>query len=483
VAFPSIAFGYFFLVVFTLAWALRRRRAARNGVLLAASYVFYASWHLHLAAWLLALSLVDWFLGEAIPRARSPRTARLLLAIGLTANVGLLAALKLYDFFRESIARVSSWVGLESHLPVLELLAPVGLSFYVFQGVGYLVDRHRGRAQLKARQDVQPATPLPDFLLFMAFFPKLLAGPICRAHELLPQIARPAPERLPQVERAMALVLSGMAKKLVLAGYLSTHLVGDAFQMPEQHGWPALVLALLGYSAEIYFDFSGYTDLARGLALLLGFELPENFRHPYAAANVGEFWRRWHMTFSRFLREYIYYPLGGSRRSRARTALNLMITMLICGLWHGATWGFVIWGLLHGSALVVHKLWRDWRKSAGNEPLVAPLLATAAGCVGTVLFCALARVFFRSDDLASAFDYLGALVRPDLNPVGLDLGVALMTALCFAQHAAGPLPFTVLVATLQRLPRPALPLCWAAAGIVLLALRPPTMTPYIYFGF
>jgi hypothetical protein len=159
--------------------------------------------------------------------------------------------------------------------------------------------------------------------------------------------------------------------------------------------------------------------------------------------------------------------------------------MLVCGLWHGATWGFVTWGLLHGLALVAHKLWRDWRRADGTDAgrPVPGWLVTTACCAGTVLFCALARVFFRSDDLTSAFEFLGALARPDLNPAGLDAGVTLTTALCFAQQAAGSLPFTVLVAGLQRLPRPALPLCWAAAGIVLLALRPPTMTPYIYFGF
>ena len=322
-AFPGIAFGYFFLAVFTLAWALRRQRHARNAVLLAASYVFYASWHLHLAGWLLAVSLLDWAVGEALRRARTPRDARALLAIGVLANLGLLAALKLYDFFRESVARAAQMLGLEAHLPVLQLLAPVGLSFYVFQGLAFLIDCHRNRST--AAGEPQAPVPLLDFLLFMAFFPKLLAGPICRGHELLPQIARPAPATVPDLERAVALVLSGLTKKLVLAGYLSTHMVGEVFQMPERHGWPAVVVALFAYSAEIYFDFSGYTDLARGLALLLGFELPENFRQPYAATNVGEFWRRWHMSFSRFLRDYIYYPLGGSRGSRARTAVNLMV--------------------------------------------------------------------------------------------------------------------------------------------------------------
>ena len=220
----------------------------------------------------------------------------------------------------------------------------------------------------------------------------------------------------------MALVLSGMAKKLVLAGYLSTHLVGDAFQMPEQHGWPALLLALLAYSAEIYFDFSGYTDLARGLALLLGFELPENFRQPYAAPNVGEFWRRWHMTFSRFLRDYVYYPLGGSRRAAARTALNLMVTMLVCGLWHGATWGFVIWGLLHGTALVVHKLWRDWRGRSDRSRRAAPWLATRRRVCRHRPVLRAGPGVLPVEDLASAWPFLGALARPESEPAGSGSG-------------------------------------------------------------
>ena len=219
-------------------------------------------------------------------------------------------------------------------------------------------------------------------------------------------------------------MLSGLIKKLVLAAYLQTHLVGDAFQSPAQQAWPALVLALFAYTAEIYLDFSGYTDLARGLSLLLGIELPENFRHPYAARDIGEFWRRWHMTFSRFLRDYVYFPLGGSRRGRARVYLNLMVTMLVCGLWHGASWGFVIWGLLHGLALVGPQglagrarqgcRGRGGRAPAGRGPLL--------GCLATITFCAVVRVFFRSEDLDGALAYLAALAHPSADLRGFDRG-------------------------------------------------------------
>jgi D-alanyl-lipoteichoic acid acyltransferase DltB (MBOAT superfamily) len=473
-AFPSISFAYFFLAVFTGAWFLRGRTTARNAWLLAASYLFYASWHLRLGLWLLALTLLDWLVAQGLFHARSPRLRRVLVTAGVLANVGLLAVLKLYDFLRESLDRVALLLGLQAHLPVLELLAPVGLSFFTFQGIAYLVDAYRGEA---ARAS------LLDFALFMAFFPKLLAGPICRSTELLPQLAAPGPAACPDVERAAALVLAGLWKKLVLAGYLSTHLVGDVFQVPERYAWPALVVALFGYTAEIYFDFSGYTDLARGLSLLLGFELPENFRYPYAATSIGDFWRRWHMTFSRWLRDYVYFPLGGSRRRPLRVCLNLGLTMLVCGLWHGASWGFVIWGLLHGCALVIDKIARARRpKQSTSAPAPSVARAFLSGAA-TLIFCAIARVFFRCEDLATAWSYLSGLVHPGLDFSAVDGGVVAITVGCFALNITGSRLFDGFVRMCRRLPRPVLPVAWAAVGMVLLACKTPEMTPYIYFGF
>lgn len=472
-AFPSIPFAYFFLLVFTGAFLLRARPTARNALLLVASYGFYASLHLRLAAWLLLLSLFTWVAGELQSRPRSLRLRCVLLGVGVVGNAGLLAALKLYDFFRESVAVAAHHLGLQAHLPVLEQLAPVGLSFYAVQGIAYLVDRHRGQA-------ARPRALL-DFLLFMAFFPKLLAGPICRAQQLLPQLARPT--EIADPERAVALVLLGLAKKMVLAAYLSTHLVLDAFQAPETQPWPALVLALFAYSAEIYLDFSGYTDLARGLAALLGFELPENFRAPYAATSIGDFWRRWHMTFSAFLRDHVYIPLGGSRRGPARACLNLVVTMIVCGLWHGASWGFVVWGGLHGLALAAHRLWRARWPASPASP--SSLWGRAAGWAGTMLFCALARVFFRSEDLGAAAAFLRGLARPALDgaTAGVDPWVVIITVGCFTLSAAGPRLFEGAVTATRRLPRPALPIAWTATAMAVLALRGRDVAPYIYFGF
>jgi D-alanyl-lipoteichoic acid acyltransferase DltB (MBOAT superfamily) len=249
--------------------------------------------------------------------------------------------------------------------------------------------------------------------------------------------------------------------------------------MPDRQSWPALVVALYAYTAEIYLDFSGYTDLARGLALLLGFELPENFRYPYAATNISEFWRRWHMTFSRWLRDYLYFPLGGSRRGRLRTCANLLATMLVCGLWHGASWGFVIWGLLHGLALVAHKIWRDWRGSEARPGR----LALAAGCFATISFCALVRIFFRTDELATAGAYLAALARPSLDPTGVDPLVVGITLLCLVMNLHGPALVERFLQIYRRVPRALQPVAWVGMGMVLLALKTREVTPYIYFGF
>jgi D-alanyl-lipoteichoic acid acyltransferase DltB (MBOAT superfamily) len=472
----SISFGYFFLVVATLAWLARARPRARNALLLVASYAFYATWHVRVAGWLLALSVIDWALGEALARMRAPRGRRAVAVLGVLANVGLLATLKTYDFFRESVAHLAAAIGLTAHLPVLELVAPVGLSFFTFQGIAYLVDAYRGQAVRAS---------LLDFLLFMAYFPKLLAGPICRSQDLLPQLAQPAAPEGPDVERAVALVLAGLAKKMVLATYLATHLVGDVFEMPERHTWLQLAVGLFAYSAEIYLDFSGYTDLARGISLLLGFELPENFRQPYAATSLGDFWKRWHLTFSSWLRDYVYFPLGGSRRGRARTYANLLVTMLVCGLWHGASAGFLAWGLAHGLGLVGEKIWRDLR---GRAPASArarrgsPLVRLACGAA-TVGYCALARVFFRSEDIGTALTYLRGLAKPGLDPHGVDPLVVGITAACYLLNVIGPKLFDQFVEACRRVPRPAQPLAWAVLGIALLACRTGEVSPYIYFGF
>jgi len=476
VPFPSLPFAYFFLVTVTVSWALTRWRTAQKLFLLLASYVFYTRWDPKLFALLFGVSVVDWAIGRAIERAASARARRAWLVAGVLANVSLLGTFKLYDFFRASIASIAAFLGLSAHLPLLELFLPVGISFYTFQGIAYLVDVHRGEAVR--------APPLLDFLLFMAFFPKLLAGPICRSRELLPQIMAPAPVAIPDPSRAVVLIVSGLFKKMVLASFLATSMVDDAFLMPRDYSSLELVVAVYAYTAEVYLDFSGYTDLARGLALLLGFELPENFRYPYAATNIGDFWKRWHITFSRWLRDYVYFPLGGSRRSRARTYLNLVITFAVCGIWHGSKWTFVIWGVCHGLGLAVYKASLDLRRDLGRAPNGPPRWWwAAAGWFATLAFCAFIRVFFKASDMALAGEFFSGLARLTVRGRGIDLTVVLVTAFAIAMNFVGRPIFERCVRLHARIPAVARPVAWVAVGVLMLATKTHDVAPYIYFGF
>lgn len=476
-AFPTLDFVFFFLVTASIAWSLRRFRTAQKGFLLLASYFFYAKWEVKLAALLFAVSMGNWVFGELLHRIERPKLRRWTLTLGVLANVALLGVFKLYDFFRDSIDSFSRFLGIEAHLPIIEILLPLGISFYTFQGIAYIVDTYRGKA-------VRPRTLL-DFLLFMAFFPKLLSGPICRTQELLPQIQEDAPREIPHVEEATVLILSGLFKKVVLAGYLATHMVDGAFQLPTTYSSVELTVAVYAYTAQIYLDFSGYTDFARGLALLLGYRLPENFRYPYAATNIGEFWRRWHITFSRWLQEYIYFPLGGSKVSRARTYFNLIVTFAVCGIWHGSRWGFVFWGLLHGVGLAIYKFSVDVRRDMGRDPKHAkhPLWWSLLGWFTTLSFCAFVRIFFRAEDLKTALEVFRGLFAFTWQGRGLDVTVVVVTLLSFALGIWGRPVFERAMRAFERVPVWARPAVLVGVGILLLALKPSDVAPYIYFQF
>lgn len=454
---------------------LRGLRTAQKAFLLVASYVFYAKWELKLAALLFAVSLGNWIFGELLQRVKRAEWRKPIVTIGILANIALLGVFKLYDFFRESLDSFSRFLGVEAHLPIVEIVLPIGISFYSFQGIAYLVDTYRTTA-------VRPRTLL-DFLLFMGFFPKLLSGPICRTNELLPQIMDDGKRDVP-VDEAAILIVSGLFKKVVLAGYLATHMVDGAFQLPSSYSSLELTFAIYAYTAQLYLDFSGYTDLARGLALLLGFRLPENFRYPYAATNIGEFWKRWHITFSRWLRDYVYFPLGGSKRSRARTYFNLIVTFTVCGIWHGSRWGFVLWGLLHGIGLALYKFSVDVRKDLGIDPKKKqPIWWSFAGWLATLSFCAFVRVFFRAEDLQTAIEVFRGLSAFTFHGRGLDMTVVAVTLIGFAISIWGRPLFERAVVAYERVPTWARPAVWAGIGVILLALKPRDIAPYIYFQF
>jgi alginate O-acetyltransferase complex protein AlgI len=345
----------------------------RRLVLLAASYFFYMCWIPKFILLLLALTAIDYTAARWIAGAGSPRSRKIALIVSLAANLGLLGFFKYYNFFADNVAYLL-------HRPAgtfsMSLILPLGISFHTFQSMSYVIDVYR--------REQQPIANPIDYALYIAFFPQLVAGPIVRAREFFRDLYHWRRPQADEVLRGMLLVLLGLAKKMVMADQLA-QVANEYFKNPALHpGMPAAWLGAVAFGLQIYFDFSGYTDMAIGMAGLFGFHFPVNFRRPYLAASVTDFWRRWHMSLSRWLRDYLYIPLGGNRNGRLMTYRNLMITMLLGGLWHGANWNFVIWGGYHGSLLSLERI-LGRKESARFYPLRA-LVTFALVTIGWVFF-------------------------------------------------------------------------------------------------
>jgi len=386
--FNSYEFLFAFLPVTWIGHEILRRfglRAAAMAWLAAASALFYASWNPRLLPVLLASILINYAVGGWLGRQarRSGRGSRVLLALGLTFNLGLLGYFKYTNFLVDNLDLL---FGLD--LVLAKIALPIGISFFTFQKIAYLIDNHRGVARPRG---------FLEFLLFVLFFPQLIAGPIVHYGEMMPQLARPSPA--PVADRlavGLTILVIGLIKKVVIADTMAIPAT-SLFDAAAHGHQPALIESWIGtlcYAFQIYFDFSGYSDMAVGLAWMFGLRLPVNFASPYKATSIADFWQRWHITLSRFLKDYLYIPLGGNRRGSARRHVNLLVTMLLGGLWHGAAWTFVLWGLLHGAMLVVHRLWRE----SARAPRLGPWLARGL----TLLCVVLAWVSFRAPDLQTA---------------------------------------------------------------------------------
>src|SRR3954463_3013367 len=345
--FPTVEFALFFPVVLALSWLLMPRQALWKPFIIVASYVFYgyASWRFCLL--LAAITLANQAGAKLIARTQVERARSAILAVAVAFDLGVLAVFKYYAFFVENVDRALGPMSLP--LPLLTIALPVGVSFFTFQAISYAVD--------VKRRLVEPASMI-DVAIYLSFFPHLVAGPIVRAREFLPQLAEPRDPARVAVGSGIALIALGLVKKLAIGDTLAREIVDPVFAVPDAYGAPDLWLGAYAYTAQIYCDFSGYTDMAIGLALLLGYVFPQNFRSPYRATGFQDFWRRWHMTLSRFLRDFLYIPLGGNRKGRWKTYRNLLLTMLLGGLWHGAAWPFVLWGGFHGTCLCVEHAWR-----------------------------------------------------------------------------------------------------------------------------
>ncbi|HWV87797.1 MAG TPA: MBOAT family protein [Capillimicrobium sp.] len=463
--FPTIQFAIFFVVVLALNWALMPYPRVWKPFILVASAIFYGAASWSWVALLAGVILANQAAAVLVARAAGARARTWIVAVAVAADLGLLGLFKYYDFFVQDVAALLDDVGLGTSLPLLSLALPVGISFFVFQAISYVVDVKRG---------LLPPARTVDLAIYLSFFPHLVAGPIVRAREFLPQLRTPRDPRDVAVGAGVVLIAIGLVKKVAIADYLAREVVDPVFAVPELYHAPDVALAALAYTAQIYCDFSGYTDMAIGLALLMGFVFPQNFASPYRSGSVREFWRRWHITLSRYLRDFLYIPLGGNRGGTARTIRNLMITMTLGGLWHGAAWTFVLWGALHGAALSAEHLLGPAR--IARVPAVLRWLIVFA----LVVF---GWILFRSPDLDVAGAFLGQL--GDVGPATLVTPVAVgLVLLVIGGQLLPPRPLDALRLRVEGLRVPALAVGLAATVLVVGATVPSKgVPPFIYFQF
>ena len=406
--FNSIPFIFFFIVVVTLYFALPQK--FRWMMLLAASYYFYMCWKVEYVLLIMFTTTVDYCVARQIARCRDLLHRRKYLAISLLCNLSILFGFKYFNFFSQSVTAVLSQWNIFIDAPVFHALLPVGISFYTFQSLSYVLDVYYGR--------VPPEKHLGYYALYVSFWPQLVAGPIERSQHLLPQLRA---HQIFDVERAtsgLRLILFGLFKKIVIADHLAVH-VNRIYNHSTDYSGGAFIVATIFFAIQIYCDFSGYTDVARGSARVMGYDLMENFRAPYLATSIHDFWRRWHISLSTWFRDYVYIPLGGNRKGRLRWNLNLLITFFISGLWHGANWTFVIWGTLHGCFLVLENILDRLFRPQSSRKLTA-VLQNIVGILKTIMtfllvcFC---WIFFRAENLGEAVSILvkiGSIRTQDL---------------------------------------------------------------------
>ncbi len=426
--FNSLDYLLFLGIAIAGFWALLHHRVARLAFIFAASCAFYMAWNPYYIVLILGSTVIDYVCGAQIfaiwerqrelereapgntyrennivaMAARLERSKKRWLYVSLATNLGLLGTFKYFNFFSSASADVLSIFGfvIESP-PVLNVLLPVGISFYTFQTLSYTIDIYRGR--------LTPAKSVLEFAFFVTYFPQLVAGPIVRASELLPQLTKKPRLTRTAASRGLFLIGTGLVKKVAVADFLSVNVVDRAFDQPELYTSAEIVVALYAFTMQIYCDFSGYTDVARGSAMLMGLDLPENFDRPYQATNPAAFWRRWHMTLSTWLRDYLYFPLGGSRGAPWRAYWNLWLTMFIIGMWHGASWTFVVYGSMQATAMVIHRFL--FKRSGRTKDTKDSLWLHIAKVIACMQFVVFSRILFRASSWQNAEDVTNQLLE------------------------------------------------------------------------
>jgi D-alanyl-lipoteichoic acid acyltransferase DltB (MBOAT superfamily) len=476
VNFTDGRYPVFLLAIFVLYWALRRRNTARKLLLLAAGYTFYAQWNVKYLGLIIFSTALDYVLANCLARTEEARRRRALLACSMIVNLGILGVFKYYGFFATSLSELLSSIGLRASLPTLNILLPVGISFFTFENISYTFDVYRKK--------IEPANSLLDYAIFVSFFPRMVAGPIIRAANFIPQLNAAPKYDEQRIMTGFFLILKGLAKKIILADMLGHWLVDAVFQDPTPYHGLRVLLAVYAYAFQIYNDFSGYSDIAIGSARMLGFALPANFMRPYIAQNLQDFWHRWHISLSTWLRDYLYIPLGGSRISPARTYLNLFITMVLGGLWHGANWTFVIWGAFHGGILAITRL---MQRGLEGEPAAPTIGQRAWAVVHTVLtfnLVCVGWIFFRAPTFHAAmgiFTQLGHVGKLGLEDPYAKFSVLLLFVAAALHYT--PARWETRAADIYvRWPAP------AQAALFLMALGAFTLfsgnsAPFLYFQF
>ncbi|HYX10309.1 MAG TPA: MBOAT family O-acyltransferase [Bacteroidales bacterium] len=418
--FTQVYFWGFFAVVLAVYSIVYKKRTVRNSYLFLISLFFYYKTSGLFFLLLVFSTIVDYIIGISLHKTSKPLSRKLLVTTSIVVNIGMLSYYKYSYFFTDLINQlfhlnlqvkdyIAMWSNMFSgtHFDVDKILLPVGISFFTFQTISYSIDVYRRK--------VEPVRNILDFGFYVSFFPQLVAGPIVRASEFVPQLYKKFSLSKQEFGYALFLILNGLFKKMVISDYVAVNFIDRIFANPHSYTGFENLMALYGYSLQVYCDFSGYTDIAIGIALLMGFRLPTNFNSPYKAVNVGDFWKRWHMSLSLWLKDYLYIPLGGNRHGNMRTNINLMITMLLGGLWHGADMKFILWGGLNGMGLLVYKWWRKISPYDKNRTWPVRFWKILL----TFNFITFTRIFFRSDDMIRARAMLQQLTHH------LDFSVAL----------------------------------------------------------
>ncbi len=472
--FHSLQFLAFLVVTFAVYWAVAKSKTARLGVLLVASLLFYAAWSPFPLLVFLWCAVVDRLTTRGMARwDERPGVRKLLMIVSVVSNLGVLCTFKYADLLYSTSATLLGYVGIGVRYEKLGLILPIGLSFVVFQAISLVVDVYR--------RQLDPKTfGFFEHVLYLLFFPQVVAGPIIRTRDLLERFSR-TPTLDPEAGgRGLFRIAVGIVKKLVLADLLASGIVDPVFANPQNYTSAENVVAAVAYTFQLYLDFSAYSDIAIGAAALFGFSFPENFNKPYLAKNLFEFWNRWHISLSTWLRDYLYIPLGGNRVAKGRLLFNLMVVMVLGGLWHGADWRFALWGGIHGVALVITRIFW-WAR--GGKPRNPTYVGVVFAWAATFTVVVLTRVIFRAPDVGLAWEMYDRMLDFTGGTANVSLVVWATLAAAFVLHGVPHKWFDLAARGFVWLPAPARAVALVGLGLVIRQIGAVEMRPYIYFQF